>query len=288
MKRAQPAGADTIDRRHFFGTLGAGTLGSWAALQRSRRKRRRIPIALQLYSVREDAAKDLPGVLAAVAKMGYDGVEFAGYYGHSATDIRRMLDDNGLKCAGAHISLDSMLGDQLEPTVEFHQTIGNRFLIVPGLPQQRRSSRQAWLDTAKIFNRLAKRLKRFHMRTGYHNHAIEFEPMDGERPWDTLFGNTIRRVVMQLDTGNAIRGGGDPALFLARYRGRAATIHLKEYSETNKKALLGEGDVPWETIFELCETIGGTKWYIVEQESYVYPPMQCVELCLKALKEMGR
>ena len=288
MKRRQPTAPEVSDRRHFFGALGMAALGIWRASPGSKRRKRRIPIALQLYSVREDAAKDLPGVLAAVAKMGYEGVEFAGYYGHSAADIRKMLDDNGLRCAGAHISLDSMLGDKFEPTVEFHKTIGNRFLIVPGLPQKRRSSRQAWLETAKVFNKLAKRLKRFGMRTGYHNHAIEFEPLDGERPWDTLFGNTVRRVVMQLDTGNCLRGGGDPALFLVRYRGRATTVHLKEYSKTNKKPLVGEGDVAWETIFELCETIGGTKWYIVEQESYPYPPMKCVELCLKNLKEMGK
>ena len=84
----------------------------------------KIPIALQLYSVRDDAAKDLPGVISAVAKMGYAGVEFAGYYGHSAADLRKLLDDNGLQCCGAHVGIQTLLGDELEKSIELHQTIG--------------------------------------------------------------------------------------------------------------------------------------------------------------------
>jgi sugar phosphate isomerase/epimerase len=93
---------------------------------------------------------------------------------------------------------------------------------------------------------------------------------------------------MQLDTGNALHGGADPVPFVEKYPGRATTVHLKEMSKTNDKALIGEGDVRWDDIFRVCETIGGTEWYIVEQESYAYPPMECVERCLKILKEMGK
>jgi len=96
----------------------------------------RIPIALQLYSVREDCAKDFAATLKAVADMGYDGVEFAGYHGATAEELRTMLDDFGLKVAGTHTGLDTLLGDELEKTVEFHKTIGNRFLIVPGLSEE--------------------------------------------------------------------------------------------------------------------------------------------------------
>jgi sugar phosphate isomerase/epimerase len=247
-----------------------------------------IPIALQLYSIREDAAKDLPGVLEAVAKMGYAGVEFAGYYGHGAADIRKMLDDNGLKVAGTHIGLDTLLGDQLESTVEFNRTIGNEYLIVPGLSRERTASRDAWRETADMFNGVADRLKPHGMVTGYHNHTIEFAALDGELPWDTFFGNTKPEVVMQFDTGNAMHGGADAPPFLERYPGRAKTVHLKEFSPTNDKALIGEGDIPWDRIFELCETTGGTEWYIVEQESYAYPPLECVDKCLQNLRKMGK
>ena len=92
----------------------------------------------------------------------------------------------------------------------------------------------------------------------------------------------------QIDTGNAIHGGGSPEYFLNRFPGRSITVHLKEYSPTNDKAVIGEGETKWHDIFQLCETIGGTQWYIVEQESYAYPPLECVDLCLKALKAMGK
>jgi sugar phosphate isomerase/epimerase len=248
----------------------------------------KIPIGLQLYSVRKDCERDLPGVLKAVAKMGYDGVEFAGYYGRSAQELRTLLDDNGLKCCGTHIGLDTLLGDALPATVAFNRTLGNTFLIVPGLAAQRTGSKAAWLETARLMNETADRLQPEGMRTGYHNHHTEFTPLEGELPWDIFFGNTKPEVVMQFDVGNALHGGGHAAPFLQRYPGRAATVHVKEFSATNDTALIGEGDVDWNEIFHLCETIGGTEWYIVEQESYAYPPLECVDRCLQNMRKMGK
>jgi sugar phosphate isomerase/epimerase len=248
----------------------------------------KIPIGLQLYSVRKDCENDLPGTLKAVAEMGYEGVDFAGYYGYDAKEIRTMLDDLGLKACGGHLGLNTLLGDELKRTVEFQRILGNKYLIVPGLPEERRNSRSAWLGTAKIFNEIAEKLEPEGMLTGYHNHSVEFTPMDGELPWDTLFGNTRKEVVMQIDTGNALHGGADPVPFLEKYPGRAITVHLKSYSSTNDKALIGEDEVRWDDVFRLCETTGDTEWYIVEQESYAYPPLECVDRCLKALRDMGK
>jgi len=248
----------------------------------------RVPIALQLYSIREECAQDLPGSLAAVARMGYEGGDFAGYHGRSAAELRRMLDDLGLKVAGTHIGIDTLLGDELERTVEFNLILGNRFLIVPGLPAEYTNSRDAWLRTAETFNEIAARLAPHGLLTGYHNHHTEFTPMEGELPWDIFFSNTRQEVVMQFDTGNALVGGAEPLNFLKRYPGRAITVHLKEHSATNDKALIGEGDVPWAEVFATCESIGGTEWYIVEQESYACPPMECVERCLQNLRKMGK
>lgn len=248
----------------------------------------KIPIGLQLYSVREDCAKDLAGTLASVAKMGYEGVEFAGYHGHSAEDIRKMLDDNGLKCCGTHTGINTLLGDELEKTVEFNKTIGNKFLIVPGLHGEYTESRAAWTKTAGIFNEISAKLKPLGMWTGYHNHFTEFQELDGEMPWDTFFGNTVQDVVMQLDTGNCMHGGADPVPFLSRYPGRALTVHLKEYASGYDKALIGDGDTPWDVVFDLCESKGNTQWYIVEQESYAFPPLECVDKCLQNLRAMGK
>lgn len=247
---------------------------------------RKIPMALQLYSVRENCAADLPGTLAAVAKMGYEGVEFAGYYDRTAAQLRALCDDLGMQIVGTHIRLDTLLGEELERTVEFNQIMGNRFLIVPGLEEERRNSRAAWQETARVFNEVAESVEADGMLVGYHNHHIEFAEMDGELPWDTFFGNTQKRVVMQLDTGNMYHGGAEPLSVLEKYPGRALLVHLKEYSATNDKALIGEGDVPWTEVFSLCEGMGGTEWYIVEQESYAYPPLECVERCLGNLKNM--
>jgi len=248
-----------------------------------------IPIGLQLYSVRDDCARDLPGVLKAVAGMGYAGIEFAGYYGRTASELRALLDDNGLVCCGTHTALETIVGDELERTADFNRTLGNHFLIVPGLPRERTGSEVAWRETARIFDGAAGRAAGLGMRVGYHNHSEEFQPVEGgELPWDIFFGHTRPEVVMQVDTGNMMHGGAAPAPFLERYPGRALTVHLKEYSATNPNALIGEGDVPWGEIFRLCESAGGTQWYIVEQESYARPPLECVDRCLRNLRGMGK
>ena len=248
----------------------------------------RVPIALQLYSVREDCARDLSYTLQAVAQMGYEGVEFAGYYDRSAEELREMCDDLGLKVAGTHTGLDTLLGDALAETVAFNQTLGNPYLIVPGLAEAYRSSQQAWRDTAERFNSIAEKIADQGMFCGYHNHTVEFELMAGEVPWDTFGSNTHDEVVLQIDIGHTLRAGSDPVSFIQRYPGRSKLVHIKEYAATNNEALIGEGEIPWDAVFEACETVGGTAWYIVEQESYPYPPLECAERCLEALRKMGK
>jgi sugar phosphate isomerase/epimerase len=278
-----------LTRRDFLGraaVAAAGLLPITRAL--AQEQQRRVSISVQLYSVRDDAAKDLPAVLAAVAKMGYEGVEFAGYYGYSATDLRKLLDDNGLKACGAHVGLGNLQGDELQKSIEFHQEMGNPYPIVSSLGGDLTSSLDGWKRAADAFNAAAEQLKPHGLRTGYHNHTIEFQPLDGQLPWDVFFGNTSQDVIMQFDTGNAMHAGAEAPGFLERYPHRAITIHCKEFSATQPNALVGEGDVPWARIFELCETVGDTEWYIVEQESYAFPPMECIDRCLKNLRAMGK
>lgn len=286
----------SVSRRGFFATSAAAAAmlasGADAAAQAQKLRwttrtiRRRAQVGLQLYSVRNDCGRDLPGTIAAVAKMGYKGVEFAGYYNRTATQLRKMLDDNGLLCCGTHTGLDTLLGDNLANTIEFNKTLGNKYLVVPSLPGKYRGSHQAWLETAKLFNELAEKVKPQGMLVGYHNHSAEFKAIDGKLPWDTFCGNTSKDVIMQLDLGNAMRGGADPLPYIYRYPGRAITVHVKEFSKTNDKALVGEGDIPWKAFFALCKAVGGTEWYIVEQESYAYPPLECVKRCLINLRKM--
>jgi len=244
-----------------------------------------MKIGLQLYSVRDDCAKDLPGTIEAVAKMGYMGVEFAGYYDRTAKQIRKMLDNNGLACCGTHTALDTLLGDNLNKTIEFNKGIGNKYLIIPWLPDEYRASPQAWLKTAKLFNELAEKANEQKMLFGYHNHWDEFKPIDGQIPWDILMSNTNDNVIMQLDVGNAMQGGAEPLQYLYKYPARALTVHVKEYSKTDDKALIGDGDVNWKAFFALCKAVGNTDWYIFELENYPYSPLESVDRCLKNMRK---
>ena len=257
-------------------------------IERRRTKMRKIPVAVQLYSVREDCAKDLEGTLKAIAEMGYEGVEFAGYHGRSAEELRKMLDNLGLKVAGTHTGIDTLRGDELKRTIEFNQILGNKFLIIPWIGEEWRRTKDDWLRFADFLNELAEKVKPEGMFVGYHNHHFEFQQQfDGQNLWDILFSATKPEVVMQLDTGNAMHGGisaDEVVNILKRYPGRAKTIHLKEFSSTNPKAIIGEGEVKWKEVLTLCDTIGGTEWLIIEQETYAYPPIECVRRCLENLK----
>jgi sugar phosphate isomerase/epimerase len=277
-----------FSRRNFL-KLTAATAAT-VALQPARllAAGKKIPIGLQLYSVRHECTKDLVATVTAVGKMGYKGVEFAGYYDRDAKTLRKLLDDCGLKCCGTHTRIETLTADKFDATVEFNQILGNKFLIVPGLPKKNTESRQAWLEVANLFNKLADKAKAHGMRIGYHNHSIEFKPLDGELPWDTFFGNTKKEVIMQFDTGNAMHAGGEALVFLKKYPGRATTVHLKPFSKSKPKALIGEDELPWKEIFAECETSGKTEWYIVEYESDAFPPLVSVEKCLDVLRGWGK
>jgi sugar phosphate isomerase/epimerase len=243
-------------------------------------------VGVQLYSVRDLCGKDLAGTVAAIGKMGYKGVEFAGYYGKSAADLRKMLDDNGLVCCGTHTGFDTLTGDNLAKTMEFNKTLGNPFLIVPGMAAK---TKQDWLDKAKQFNEISDKVRPQGFWVGYHNHSAEFKPLEGgEKPWDLFFGNTKKDVVMQFDIGNAMGGNGKAVDYLKQYPGRALTVHCKPWSSKDNKAVIGEDEIPWKEIFELCETTGNTQWYIVEYEVGGVPPLDAVERCLAGMKKLGR
>ena len=243
----------------------------------------KIPIAVQLYSVRGDCKANFDDALAKVAAMGFKGVEFAGYYKRNATQLRQLLDDHGLVCCGTHTGLDTVTGDALKGTIEFNRILGNKYLIVPGMSA---SSRQGWLDLARRFNEIADKVKPEGMLVGYHAHGGDFKKYDGETAWDIFFGSTKPEVVMQLDTSNCRDGGADPVAVLKKYPGRARTIHLKA-SGGGAEAVIGEDKVEWKEVFAFCEGPGKTEWYIVEHESGK-DPVDAVKRCYAALKKMGK
>jgi sugar phosphate isomerase/epimerase len=238
-----------------------------------------------LYSVRTLIPKDFTGTIEAIGKMGYQGVEFAGYHGwdKKPTELRKLLDDNGLQCCGTHTALATLEGDALKKTVELHQILGNRFLICPSLSAK---DADGWGELARKFNDIAARAKEFGMFVGYHSHAGDFKKFDGKTAWEIFFDHTDASVVHQLDTGNTLDGGGDPIALIKKYAGRTRTTHLKEHGGP-PAAAIGEGTIDWKPLLETYEAVGGTEWYIVEHETGANP-MKSVKTCLDNLHQLGR
>lgn len=279
-------GGDTINSMKNFNRREFSLLFGAAAAALPLAAAKKIPVGLQLYSVRKLCAEDLPGTLAGVKKAGYDGVEFAGYYNRSAVELKKLLDDNGLKCCGTHTALPTLLGDELAKTIEFNKAIGNRNLIVPSLPKKHFASKAEILTVAKTFTEISAKCKAAGMRAGYHNHAIEFQTVEGELPWTLIFENTPKEFIMQVDTGNAANGGGDYLAALKKFPGRAKTVHLKEHAKGKKGALIGEGDTDWKTLLSTCEKTAGTEWFIIEEESGLYPGLESATRSITSLRKL--
>lgn len=223
--------------------------------------------------------------------MGYEGVEFFGDPTHPAEELKSILDEYKLKCCGWHTPYERVQDDKLQETIRYNQVLDNKYIIVPWLACKTKAD---WLEKASFLNKVAEKLASYGMVTGYHNHDHEFKMIDGEKPWDLFFKNTSGNVVMQLDTGNARLGGADIVEILKEYPGRQTTIHIKPFSSAAAKEnphagfnpLIGDDDTSWSEVLRLCETTGGTKWYIVEYESNAYEPLRAVDLCLKKLTEL--
>lgn len=284
--------ARSIDRRGFIKIAGTG-LAAAAAFSAipgctARAGRTTVPMGVQLYSVRHELEADFDGTLARLAEMGFDGVEFADYYGRSAEELRASLDEYGLRCCGTHIFIEDMMGDALEETVAFNRTLGNEYLIVRWLDEEMRDTPETFTETTRLFNEIAANLEPHGMRVGYHNHDYIFQTFDGEMLWDILAENTRPDVVLQLDTGHAARFGLDPVELIRRHPGRTATMHVKPFSSTHEQAVLGEDELEWEAIVAAAEEVGGTEWYILEYEVEDVPPLEALEASLAAFSRVAR
>ena len=247
-----------------------------------------LPIALQLYSLRTEAATDLMGVLDKVAAMGYEGVEFAGLHGHSPEAIRAKLDALGLVAEGTHTGLDALEPGRFDETVAIHKTLGAPFLIVPWIAKARRDSAAACAATANDLTALTRKVEDAGLRLGFHAHAEDMEPLDGGKSaYHILGAGTPEGFIMQYDTANGMSGGADPVKPIRDFPGRNASLHLKGYSNTTGHgAIIGEDDVPWKRVFEAAENGGGTQWYVIEHEDETIAPIVAVERCLTNVRAM--
>jgi sugar phosphate isomerase/epimerase len=247
-----------------------------------------VPIALQMYTVRDDAASDFAGTLRKVADTGYAGVELAGTGGMPASALRALLQDLGLQIAGSHVSLQ-MLEDDLNAVLDYNSELGNPRVVCPWLAMERRTA-EGYRALAESLNRVGAACRERGMELCYHNHDFEFERFDGQTGFDILFGSTDPGLVkIELDTFWAVKGGYDAAEIIRKYAGRIPLIHLKDMTDDDEKtfAEVGEGTMDWPSIFAAGDAAGAA-WYIVEQDKCARPPLESIRISLDNLRKMGR
>ncbi|MCL2773643.1 MAG: sugar phosphate isomerase/epimerase [Oscillospiraceae bacterium] len=227
-------------------------------------------VGLQIYSIRDIYFKNPIEAFKLIKDCGYDAVDMFGNITMGAEELKKILDDLGLECCGWHTPWDyAGRPDMLEMFASYNKVIGNKYLIIPGLPGSYMKNSGTWLDAAKKINEIAVQLKKHGMFTGMHSHEGEFKPTEGstDLPWDILAKNTTDDVVLQLDMGNTYQAGVEPVAVLKKYPGRAQTVHIKPYSKTRgMSAPIGEDDIDWVETVKFCNEKGKTEYFIVEYE----------------------
>jgi sugar phosphate isomerase/epimerase len=246
-------------------------------------------IALQMYTLRDQAAHDLVGTLRAVAEIGYPAVQLQGYGGLPPRDLRARLDDLGLGLAGTHLGLADV-EHRLDEEIAFNVALGNRDLVCASIPAERRRSADDWLRLAELFQSAGERCRAAGRRFSHHNHAFELEDVDGRTGLEILFAETDPALVsFEPDVYWIALGGADPAAVIRRYAERCRLIHLKDVGrdEARSFAEVGEGRLDFGPIFAAAEE-AGAEWYVVEQDRCARPPLESVRLSLEHLREWGK
>jgi sugar phosphate isomerase/epimerase len=266
-------------RREFLALLAAAGMVASA-------KTKSIPVGLELYSVRDELKKDMPGTLDAVAKMGYECVEFfSPYYDWSpdqAKEVRKHLDSLDIKCYSTHNGLEALKPEGLEKAIELNKILGAKYIVLAH-PGDSISTLADWKMVAEILNKANNTMKSSGLHAGYHNHDAEFRPVDGRKPMELLANETEKSIMLQLDVGTCIEAGSDPVGWIDSHPGRIRSLHLKDWSpDKGYKVLFGEGVAPWKKIFAAAESTGGVEYYLIEQEGSQYPEIETADRCLVA------
>jgi len=255
-----------LSRRTFLGMTAALPFVVSTAL----RGQKKIPVGLELYSVRGDLAKDLLGTVAAVGKMGYEVAEFYAPYlawtPEMAKSVRGVLDDSGLKCRSTHNNGPSFTPEGLKKAIELNQIIGSTAIIMASAP--RATVIDDWKKLGDQLTAISAQLKPLGMSTGYHNHQVEWRLLDGQRPMDVIAANTPKDVTLQFDVGTCVEVGADPIAWINANPGRIRSVHCKDWAPGKGYDVpFGEGSAPWKQIFDAVEKTGGVEYYLVEQET---------------------
>ena len=274
---------DNASRRSFLGFLATAPL--WASFAADKR----IPVGLELYSVRDGLKKDLMGTVRGVGKMGYECVEFyAPYYDWTldyAKDVRKELEDLGVRCYSTHNSLTSFASEGIGKAIDLNQALGARYVVLahPGDVKDV----DGWKRVADLLNKANETMASRGLHAGYHNHALEWKPVEGQKPIELLAANTNKSIMLQLDVGTCLEAGSDPVAWIEKNPARVRSMHCKDWSpEKGYRVLFGEGVAPWKKLFAAAESKGGIEYYLIEQEGSDYSEMETAERCLSTYRKM--
>ena len=268
-----------------------------------------LPIAVQVYSVRDDASKDLRGTLEKIKAMGYDGVEFAGLYKNDPKEVKKMCEEIGLVPISAHVPYRDMIADP-ETVLTKYATVGCKFVVVPYLVPEDRPGTEGFADVIKNVKMLGEVAKKLGITLLYHNHDFEFIKLDGKYALDILYEEVPADLLQtELDTCWVNIGGEVPAEYIKKYSGRTPVVHLKDFygersddmyeligikKDAPKKPSnfefrpVGSGLQNFPEILAAAEEAGAT-WVVVEQDnpSMGLTPMECIEKSINYLKSIG-
>lgn len=243
---------------------------------------KKTPIALQLWSVKDDCRKDFSATVAAVARMGYAGVELAGYGDLDAQKAKAALNAAGLAVAGTHVGIHALRND-LNTVVNDALLFGTRNIVCPSWPPVHYVSAAACETIGAEFDRIGAVLRAYGIRLSFHSHGAEMKPIDGKTVFDWILGAAQpRNLSAEPDVYWIQYGGQSPAKVLRDLGARSSLIHLKDEKE------IGLGPVNFQEVFDVVDAIGAVEWYIVEQEAYNHAPLVSVAKCLEQLRAWGR
>ncbi|MEH7012537.1 sugar phosphate isomerase/epimerase [Neobacillus niacini] len=246
-------------------------------------------IGLQLFSVQKDAEKDFLGTVQKVADLGYGAIQFAGFFQTPAQEVKRVMDSNGMKTAGAHVGITQLLGDELLKTFDYHHILENNLLICPGLPIEMRLSEDDYKKAAETLNHIGETCKSSGFLFGYHNHDFEFDRFANKTGFDLLFENTNpEHVKVELDCFWAAFANQDPFVIIEKYKDRVVSLHMKDLKIVNGKKMgteIGNGQIDFETLIKIGNEFN-IEWFTVEQEEFQRDPYESLAINVNNLNNI--
>jgi sugar phosphate isomerase/epimerase len=243
-------------------------------------------VGVQLYTVRDLMKTDFAGTIGKVASIGYKEVEFAGYFDQSPSDIRAILDKDGLAAPSCHVSMD-IVQNHWPETLEAARAIGQTFIVCPWIDEKERKTADGWKRVVEIFNKAGEASQKAGIQFAYHNHWWEFGPdaaLGGKLPYDYLLESSDPKLVkMEMDLGWASVAGQDPVAYFKRYPGRFPLVHVKDFKslphippdqlatysshklEEEEMTAPGSGVIDWKRIFSYSD-LAGIQHYFLEHD----------------------